>query len=211
MNTEYHFNSHTFHYIFIHLQRNKGLWLQSLLLHTKRSYVHCEQATDRAVVDFPLPNSDNSVSWRSGSGNVLHILRIMALVKLTIKRSAIVLWFVMSWLLNSCTTTILYGWKFRSLCKILLTLQSDIHRATVCFLAECLWLLMNDCLTASVFCGDSTACTLPSSAFFKAEALVLCLVVFFFNAEALILTVSTHNCMVLQQGTIQWWAILKCL
>jgi hypothetical protein len=42
---------------------------------------------------------------------------------------------------------------------------------------------MEDCLTASMFCGDRTASALTG--------------VFFFNAEALALKSSTHNCTVL--------------
>jgi hypothetical protein len=90
-----------------------------------------------------------------------------------IKRSATVLWLSMLLLLKSCTTTIFYGWKFRSLCKILLTLRSDIPRATEYLVDERLGLLMNDCLTASMFCGDSTVRTQPAGFFFTAEALVL--------------------------------------
>jgi hypothetical protein len=103
----------------------------------------------------------------------------------------------MSQLLNSCTTTILYGWKFRTLCKILLMLRLDVHRAAEYLLAERVGLLMNDCLTASVFCGDCVVHALPAG--------------LFFNAEALILKFSTHNCMVLCQGTFSWRAILKCM
>jgi hypothetical protein len=73
------------------------------------------------------------------------------------------------------------------LCKILPTLRSDIPRATEHLLAERLGLLTNDCLTASMFCGDRTVRTLPGG--------------FFFNAEALILKFSAHNFMVLRQGT----------
>jgi hypothetical protein len=67
--------------------------------------------------------------------------------KILIKGSVTVLQFAVSQSLNSCTTTILYGWKFRSLCKILLALQSDIPRATEYLMAEHLGLHMNDCLS----------------------------------------------------------------
>jgi hypothetical protein len=60
--------------------------------------------------------------------------------------------------------------------EILLTLRSDIPRATEYLLAERLVLL-----TASLFCGDRTVRTLPGG--------------LLFSAEALILNVSTRNCM----------------
>jgi hypothetical protein len=96
-----------------------------------------------------------------------------------------VLRFAISRSLNFFTTAILYGWKFRSLCKILPTLLSDIPKAREYLLAERLGLLMNDCLTASMFCGDRTLSTLAGG--------------LFFNAEALVLKFSTHNYMVLRQ------------
>jgi hypothetical protein len=65
----------------------------------------------------------------------------------------------------------LYGEKFRSLRKILLTLRSDIPRATEYLLAERLELLTDDCLKASMFSGDRTARTLSVGFFFNAEAL----------------------------------------
>jgi hypothetical protein len=105
--------------------------------------------------------------------------------------------FAMSWSLNSCSTTILYWWKFGSSCKILLTLRLDIPRATEYLLAQQLGLLMNDCLRALVFCGDRTARTLTGG--------------FFLNMEALVLKCSVHNCIVLGQGTFSWWEIVKCL
>jgi hypothetical protein len=85
--------------------------------------------------------------------------------KNTIKRSATVLRVATSRSLSSYTTAILSGWKFRSLCKILLTLGSDIPRATEYLLAERLEQLMNDCLTTSMFCGDRTARTLAVVSF----------------------------------------------
>jgi hypothetical protein len=90
--------------------------------------VHCEEAIGGADVDFSLPSSENSVEvcfiCHKNSGIV---------GKNPIKRTATVLQFA----------TILYGWKFRSVYKIL-TLLSDIPRATECLLAERLGLLMND-------------------------------------------------------------------
>jgi hypothetical protein len=105
-----------------------------------------------------LSNSENSVCGSVSSD------------KIPIKRSATLLRFAMSLSLNSCTTTILYGRNFRSLCKILLKLRSDIPRATEYLLAEGLGLLTNDCLTASMFFGDCTVRILPGV--FYAEALV---------------------------------------
>jgi hypothetical protein len=110
-----------------------------------------------------------------------------SLNKTPIKRSATVRRFAITQSLNSCTDTILYAWKFKSLCKILLTLLSDVPRATECLLAERLGLRMNDCLTASIFSGDRTVRTLPGG--------------FFFNAEALVLKFSTYKCVVLREGT----------
>jgi hypothetical protein len=105
--------------------------------------------------------------------------------------------FAISWSLNSHATTILYRWKFRSLCKILLALWSDIPRAKDCLVVECLGLLMSDCLTASLFCGVHTLHTLHDG--------------FFCTTEALVLKYSTHNFMIVLQRIFQWWTILKYL
>jgi hypothetical protein len=125
-------------------------------------------------------------------------IRLMTcLDKILTKHSATMLQFAMTWSLNSCNSIILYRWKFRSLCKIFLALQSDVPRATDYLVAERLGLLMNDCLTTSMFYGSHTVHTLPGG--------------FFCNAEALALKLSTHNSMVLQQGMFPWWAVLKYL
>jgi hypothetical protein len=104
--------------------------------------------------------------WKRASS----VMRIMTSSdKIPIKRSATVLWFAMSRSVHSCTYTILYEWKFRSLCNILLMLLSDIPRARECLLSECLGPLMNYCLTASVFCDDRTVRTRLVVPFFMRE------------------------------------------
>jgi hypothetical protein len=143
------------------------LWFRSLSLHTKQSHVHCEEATDKATVDFPLPNRENSVCWQSDKWKCASsVIRLTTSSdKIMIKRSATTLGFAMSQSVNSCTTTILYEYKFLSFCKILCTLWLDIPRAKECPLAERPKLLMNNCLIASMFCGDRTVCTQPGGFF----------------------------------------------
>jgi hypothetical protein len=99
---------------------------------------------------------------------------------------ATVLWFAVSQLHNCCTTTILYGWKFKSLCKILFMLQLDIPRATECLLAECIGLLIM--VVSQPQCSVAIALYAPGG--------------FFFNMEAPILNFFTHKCAVLWQGSL---------
>jgi hypothetical protein len=49
-------------------------------------------------------------------------------------------------------------------------LRSDIPRAKESLLAECLGVLMNDCLTGSVSCVNRTVHTLYGGVFFNMEA-----------------------------------------
>jgi hypothetical protein len=119
------------------------------------------------------------------SSSVIRIMTSSATIQ--IKSSATVPRFAISRSLNSCTTTILYGWKFGSLCKILLTLRSDIPRATEYLLAQRLGLLMNYCIRASVFCGNRIVRTSTGA--------------FILNTEALVLKFPVHSCMVLRKGT----------
>jgi hypothetical protein len=141
--------------------------------------MHGEEAADKAAVDFHyclLPQQNKQKCASS-------VIRIMtSLNKIPIKHSTAMVQFATSQSLNFCTTTILYKWKFWFFCKILLILWSDIPREKECLLTECLGLLTNDSLTASMFCVWWSHVHAHAS-------------VSIYNVEALALNLSTHNCM----------------
>jgi hypothetical protein len=98
---------------------------------------------------------------------------------------------------SSWTTIILWEWNLRSVCKILLTLHSDIPIAAACFRDERRGDCVMACLTAWTFCGDRTLRGLPGG--------------FFFKAEPVALKFATHNSMVFLSGTVAFRPSLKCV
>lgn len=67
----------------------------------------------------------------------------------------------LSWLFNSWTACCLWGWKWKSSCKICLGVLSDIPRAWECFIAEWVGLCWNASLTAVMFSGMHIVCFGP--------------------------------------------------
>jgi len=89
---------------------------------------------------------------------------------------------------SSCTIAILYGWKWRSSWRILLTERSDSPKADPCLDAERRGDCNIDARTASMFLGDLTGRGIPVHRF---VALAVCL------------NVVTHETIDLRSGT---WA-----
>jgi len=134
--------------------------------------------------------------WKCASSVIRRALITPSSFSISRSCSEEILRLAISWSFNSWTIAILYGWKLRSLCKILRTLRSDSPMAAECLLTERPGLFTIAILTLSTFSGVRTLAILPRGSLFKAEA---------FSRKF-----CTHSFMVLRQGTRPWRGMLKC-
>ena len=97
---------------------------------------------------------------------------------------------------NSCTGINLYGWKFKSWCKIHRTVVSDNLRACAWCTADRRGLCSTAFRTASTFSGVLTVRADPPC--------------FFFVAETVVQKLCTQRSIVFRDGILPWRATLKC-
>ena len=97
---------------------------------------------------------------------------------------------------NSWTSFNLYGWKFKSWCKIRRTVVSDNLRACESHTADRRGLCSTAFRRASLFSGVLTIRADPSC--------------FFFIAEAVVRKLCTQRSIVFRDGILPWRATLKC-
>ena len=157
--------------MFVHLSRVDH-WLV-----TKVLFVHTSVKMEVRFVTCQITSS-----W--SSSNICNMVSVKVVL---LPKSC---WF------NSWTSINLYGWKFKSWCKIRRTVVSDNRRACAWRTADRRGLCSTAFRTTSTFSGVLTIRADPPC--------------FFFIAEAVVRKLCTQRSTVFRDGILPWRATLKC-